>query len=149
MNVQTNQDLLDTQPLSIPQLTEEEYFLNKAIFITLTTGIGLTEFEKIYAEFGHMFSNILGSYYEVAGKLLIDVLNLGVQSCEKSLRFPNSQKIVGIDGAWNAPRDANFCVVDLIYCETRKLIVFQIVTNIDLYITHPNLTYTQDPPNPF
>ena len=41
---------------------------------------------------------------------------------------------MGIDGAWNAKKNAQFCLIDLIDCETAKIIDFQIVTSIQFVL---------------
>ena len=69
--------------------------------------------------------------------LALDIAEESCQQCYEASRT----EIVSIDGAWNSPRNAKFCIVDLIDCVTRKLVDFQIVTSLVFQeIDHKHLT---------
>lgn len=140
---------LDSTPLQINPLSGEETILNKSIFSCLTSGKGLTDLLKNLAEFSIVFPSITSQYYDRVRDIIIPALDLGVKSCEESLKLSTAEKIVGIDGAWSAPRNARYCIVELIDCQTKKIIDFQFISSINLQIEHSHFTFTSSPPNLF
>jgi len=123
--------------------------VNKAIFTVLTNGIGFDVFSLILAEFG-IKSNYNSTFYSLQIKLLIPSLDIAAKSCTQCYRGENTV-FVSIDGAWSCPRDAQFCIVDLIDVETGKMFDFQIVTSIELDgVVHEHLTHSvKDSPTNF
>ena len=140
---------LDDQTLNINNDNPYLFTVNKLLYSTLSLGKGLTEIQKIVSEFNIPIDEDSSLYYKRINDVMVPILNLAVQSCEERLKMSSEHKTVGIDGAWNAPKNARFCVVDLIDCETKYIIDFQIISSIDLQLLHPNFTFTQLPPNLF
>ena len=140
---------LDSTPLQMNVLSPEDIIINKALFSTLTTGKGPTDLLKTLAEFDATFPFLNKEYNKRLHEMLVPALDLAVRSCTENLKLSSGSKKVGIDGAWNAPKNARFCVVDLIDCDTRKIVDFQIVSSVNLQIDHPNFSYIPVAPNLF
>ena len=115
--------------------------IRKALYATLTNGIGFDLFSLIAAELGHK-TNFSSTFYNLQSKLLIQSLDLAAKSCLQCYEA-NKARIVSIDGAWSCPRSASFCIVDLIDVDTGKMIDFQIVTSLILKgVEHNHLIHS-------
>ena len=135
--------------INISGVSAAQQNINKALMTVLTNGTGLSSICETLAEFDAPIPDSNKFYYEQK-KLVASGLDLAVKSCKECYEASHTM-IAAIDGAWNCVRNAQFCIIDLIDCQTAKLVDFQIVTsNTYEWIKHENLTQgIKSAPNTF